>query len=171
MNRLILSILGLVLMAVLPACDKEDYDGGPIYVYLLHIKAVDAEGRDLVDGITHGPIDAEGYCDVATDEYTLSGPEWLAPASVYVGEDGAESFVLNGFLYDSDFVATLTCELACPHIFGDDAAHEIVSQWRKEDGKPTCTAVTVDGSDCPVGFAGYINNYKTFETTVVIPRR
>ena len=173
MNRLFIALLGLVLMAALPSCDEEeDYDGGPIYVYNLLVKAVDADGNDLVDGIKHEAVGSSGYGSVATDEYTLSGPWWLAPASVFVGGDGEEYFALGGILQNADFEKTVSVALTCPHIFGDDAAHEIVSQWQEMYGPGiTCTSVTVDGRDCPVSFAGGKDQYRAFVTTVVVDRR
>ena len=172
MNRLIIALLGLVLMAALPSCDNdEDYDGGPIYVYNLLVKAVDADGNDLVDGIKHEAVEPSGYGAVASDEYTLSGPAWLAPASVFVSADGSEYLALTGILNNADFEKTVSVALTCPYIFGDDTAHEVVSSWKREDGVVTCTAVTVDDRDWPVTFAGGKDQYRAFVTTVVVDRR
>jgi hypothetical protein len=51
--------------------------------------------------------------------------------------------------YDG-YVDTITHTLTCPHIFGDDAEHEIVTHWRgTKDYEPyrVCYLVEVDGKE------------------------
>jgi len=169
MKRLVIALLGLVLMAALPSCDNdEDYDGTSINIYFLKINAVDSQGSSLVSGMACDPETGR----VSADEYTLSAPSWIyTPPFLSLDAAGNECFSIWGTLENGDYEKTVNYELVCPHIFGDDAVHEIVTQWKLDDWQNTCTAVTVDGRDCPVAFAGDTDQYRSFMTTVVVDRR
>lgn len=53
--------------------------------------------------------------------------------------------------YEGDNVKKITYTLTCPHIFGDDAAHDIVAYWRDPSSGPSyysvCYKVEVGGKE------------------------
>jgi hypothetical protein len=66
----------------------------------------------------------------------------------------------------------ITYTLTCPHVFGDDTAHEIVSYWRDPDSGPSyysiCYKVTFDGKECTD--IAYANRQQTSFATIVLDR-
>ncbi|MDR2894919.1 MAG: hypothetical protein LBU97_05605 [Alistipes sp.] len=145
--------------------------------YLLYLSFVDTDGNDLVKDI--GAVESGAAYEIGhvlPDEYTLiSFPNkrdlgWLSdPTAIYDNPNpypdlalghpiindmlGVEREVLeiriSSAPWYEGYVDEITYTLTCPHIFGDEAAHEIVTYWRDPSDTPThyrfCYRVVVDG--------------------------
>ena len=61
------------------------------------------------------------------------------------------SFVTTSAPWYEGVLETITHTLTCPHIFGDDEPHEIVTYWKDPDTGPTyysvCYRIVVDGRE------------------------
>lgn len=154
----------------------------PDHQYVLMMSFLDSEGNDLVKGIEGTePEDSIQANFVAPSQYTLTSSLPLLPSRagvVYDDPDPTPEMILvtPGIIDDVsldyyalyldapvdrglDLMEQLTYTLTCPHLFGDNEPHEIVTYWRKptgwnqnwvterRDAYRTCYRVDVDGKE------------------------
>ncbi len=154
--------------------------------HYLALSFVDAEGKDLLMGITSaGSLNPSNYSmDPAL--YTLTSSPDLYDLGLYNNPDAIYDDIHRyprAVLHDLESVGfrhwgmairmtvptiwytkehpdlkEITYTLTCPHVFGDEAEHEIVTYWRKPTGWDeswpggghfrVCHRVVVDGEEC-----------------------
>jgi len=157
MRRFILLLSSFLMISFL-GCNK---DGGlPPYIYDLKISFENSSGDNLVKGLKYDPTTAvtmrDGarfqiqrveYKQMMQGKYSLSPDE---PLWIEIKDNGDESLFMRNITFDH-VTPTITHRLICPHIFGDDKEHVIVSYWeRTPNYESRCLKVTFDGKESPV---------------------
>lgn len=173
--------LGAIAL-ICTSCERANPPGLPNGEYpFLHYDLLlgfqDAGGNDLVKGLeVTEPAGSIQTDFVAPGQYVLScspdryelgfGPK---PGAIYDNlsrypklllvkpEPGISDNYLLGVSMDSykkDDLEKITYLLTCPHVFGDQQTHEIVTRWEKsdsaianDDNTRVCRLVAVDGKE------------------------
>ena len=120
--------------------------------YYLYIRFEDSSNNDMVKGI--GYINDDGNTHHVNDAYQLNVS--MPDNSLKDLHVGTTLFVKMTDFYNYLFIYTttspecrpdqLTHTFYCPHVFGDNIVHTIVSNWKAEN--PThnvCSSLIVDG--------------------------
>lgn len=129
-------VVWLMLSAIgLPSCywlfghEEPEYDG---VAYNLALGFRDASGKDLVEGIGL----RDWWENVLPDLYELeilrSGSRVEIPASLRMERYGADCYfiiLLTQVVEEDRDEEQLTYRLKCPYVFGDDAVHELITDW------------------------------------------
>jgi hypothetical protein len=191
-----LKLLTILVVAAISnvSCGRigPDPDGDP-RLYILCLSFVDAEGNDLVYGIELNESDGRRY--VAPDQYSLvSSPDvyelGFGPRYGYIPNRYPELVLIPphnspappyysveialGCSSVDQKLETITYTLTCPHIFGDDDPHEIVSYWTNstikhrfyKDNNSQCYQVDIDGRE--ISDIYHLGNYDSGRALVTI---
>ena len=124
MKKIILLCLSMLLVTFYGCKEEED----PIlrsyyYYYNIAIAFENQSGENLVEGI---PYDESSN--------SILNTEYKQTAMMY-----------------NNIYPMVTQKLVCPHIFGDNNEHVLVSYWEDlPDYKYKCTGFTLDGKEYPI---------------------
>ncbi|MDR0765412.1 MAG: hypothetical protein LBF09_00535 [Odoribacteraceae bacterium] len=175
---------------IISGCNRDNPEEIPLVglsfrFYELHLSFQDESGTDKVKGISYTNAFLPPDFDIEKKEGTIAGVdagEYTCGQAIvpdrhppFLGPNPFNRHVLlsrfNGYqclgIQEMTFSKypvedKVIHELACPHVFGDDAKHTIVSYWKSrkdklppidEDGVSTtnyCYRVEVDGKEFPV---------------------
>lgn len=154
-----LACFATLFVLCVTSCDLMLHDQEDYYRYDLTLSFQDASGNDLVKG-----IESTQGGSVMTGQYTLSVvyPESCMkqkgdPYGLYHTSNPLHSvdLVFLQIAYPKrgcSFAEMLTFKLSCPHIFGDDKVHEIVTYWTIEHSRRripdiNCYRIVLDGNE------------------------
>lgn len=155
-NNILLLIYILILSPIFLSCSSGEDNSFSPYYYYLKIRFEDKSGNDIIHGIDTGNNKPENSTyEISENAYELnviqSGKSKerliLAPLSVQITDSYDCLVITTSTLPLPDYrPSQLTHKLICPHIFGDEAEHTIISNW-KETGPVSnaCTSIIVDG--------------------------
>lgn len=142
----------LTLMPIL-FCRCSEGNDAPPYIYLLKIKFEDRSGKNLINGIKHSDA-TDGTFLRVTDVYKLQVSSSSLPAqdeSLFITFDNQEKYLYFSYTTFDDVASTITWKLTCPHIFGNDKEHKIISHWEKTSKyQAVCSKIIFDEKECQV---------------------
>ena len=159
MKKIILLCLSMLLVTFYGCKEEED----PIlrsyyYYYNIAIAFENQSGENLVEGIPYDEssnsilnTEYKQTISVSPDEsgfkpnlYRVNEP------GIWKDENGEENFFFTAMMYNNIY-PMVTQKLVCPHIFGDNNEHVLVSYGEDlPDYKYKCTGFTLDGKEYPI---------------------
>lgn len=159
MKKIILLCLSMLLLTFYGCKEEED----PIlrsyyYYYNIAIAFENQSGENLVEGIPYDEssnsilnTEYKQTISVSPDEsgfkpnlYRVNEP------GIWKDENGEENFFFTAMMYNNIY-PMVTQKLVCPHIFGDNNEHVLVSYWKSLSAEEyTCTRFTLDGKEYPI---------------------
>lgn len=151
MKALKLTGLMVFIAVVCSSCKLGGASNPPTYVHVLNLSFQDASGNSLAQGLERDPVSG----GLITDQYVLDilvserctnwdNTIYNAPARpgfipdvnrprLGMGPLDDGDIYLNSefavFVKDCPPQGMLTYKLSCPHVFGDDEIHEIITYW------------------------------------------
>ena len=153
---LFLFSLGLLFSLFLNCSCSPKENSRPPYNYNLYLRFEDSSNNDKVKGINY--IDKEG------ELYTHKVEENAYKLSILTTDKSKENLFMGTLLY-VEITDRYSCliiqtgilpqyrpnqlihKIVCPHIFGDNNEHTIVSNWKLVGaGEEICLGITVDGT-------------------------
>lgn len=155
-NNILLLIYILILSSIFLSCSRGVDNTSSPYYYYLKIRFEDKSGNDIVHGIDTGDNKPENSIyEISKNAYKLNviqtGKEEekliLVPLYLQITDSYNCLIIITGTLPSRDYrPSQLTHKLICPHIFGDEEEHMIISNW-EETGPVSnaCTSVIMDG--------------------------
>lgn len=171
MKRILFGLMSVVLLAIGSGCSQnedgmslpEGYDGDISYAYLLNLRIVDGNGKDLLEDIyaESKPFEWSDGDSVTriVDDHSLTTTEVIG-SDVYenrtwhitIDEKGRKALKMY-FKIGTSFnqhSPHYDMEIKSPDIFGDAKVHEIKSSWKHKGYTNMCSEVTFDGVKCPL---------------------
>ena len=154
MKLLKLLLFGVCILAIHTSCGGFGTGGeAEIFRHNLYLSFVDAAGNDLVEGIETLEPDM-----VSRGMYTLDvfPKGYTGTPQLYLGKRSESDPFELSFRTTTEWkvnTAMLRYTLTCPHVFGDEERHEIVTFWENSSkGRPVnrnnlsvCIGVVIDG--------------------------
>ncbi len=159
MKKIILLCLSMFLVTFY-GCKEEDVTilKTHLYYYNIAIAFENQSGENLVEGIPYDEssnsilnTEYKQTISVSPDEsgfkpnlYRVNEP------GIWKDENGEENFFFTAMMYNNIY-PMVTQKLVCPHIFGDNNEHVLVSYWKSLSAEEyTCTRFTLDGKEYPI---------------------